>query len=134
MVRSDTDRGIIATRQRAVVHEASENGPDVHHTEPHSQPARDVAQRVQHVFLLRDLLLLLAEHLAVSASGGAHTRNVFSAEAGDAPFENGAAAHSLAASRAMAGVSFASAGRPISPSSSWMRVSEVRLKNVDCWS
>ncbi len=37
-------------------------------------------------------------------------------------------------SRAMAGVSFAPAGWPISRSSCWMRVSEVRLRNVDCWS
>lgn len=42
-------------------------------TEPHPQSAGDAAQRVQDVFLPRDLLLLLAEHLAAAASAGAHT-------------------------------------------------------------
>ena len=66
-------------------------------------------------FPLRDLCLFLADHLAAATSGGAHAKNVLSAEAGDAAFEDAHPPIRSQMCRARAGVSFAPAAGPSAP-------------------
>jgi hypothetical protein len=101
-------------------------------TEPRSDAARNLTQPGEHVLLLRDLCLLFSEHVARLAVPRLQPDNVSEPTPVIEPSRTAEALTRSHTSRAICGVSRASAGWPMSLSVRRTRSSETRLRNGDC--